>query len=152
MVGVSAAARSKKSVVGVKHLAGKQLEPLPSNSSCVLALLFSKLDLKLSLQHLWRILHDLREGVLEDFVSGAVQVHHVVFGLFPESFELCLEYQVFVVEGQHVRGRDGHFEDGHVEDAHAAPAGLIFLQFFSNAVVDESFEDGLTNALLPQTG
>ena len=151
MISMTIAAWCEQSIVRVEHFTGQQLKPLSSYSSCILALLLPELYFYFPLEDLRSVLHDLSEAILEDFLSGYVDVHHVIFGLFAKSFELCFEYEMFVIEGQHVRSGYCHLEDGDIKNTHTCPSQLALLQFFPDAVVNESLEGWLTNALFPQS-
>ena len=73
----------------------------------------------------------------------------MIFSLLPESLELSLEDQMFIVEGKHVRCGNGDLEDGNIENTHVGPGQVIFLEFLSDAVVDESLEGWLVDTLAP---
>lgn len=70
-------------------------------------------------------MHDFCEGVFEDLIAIDEHMHQMIFGLFPESFEFCLEDESFVIESEHVGRGDGYFEDGHFEDAEGEPGGFL---------------------------
>ena len=81
-----------------------------------------------------------------------MQMHHVVFGLLLQSFELCLEYHVLIIKGEHVGSRDGDLEDGYLGYTHM-PAYIYLCgigQFFLYAIVDVGLEDGMADTLPPQ--
>lgn len=74
----------------------------------------------------------------------------MVLGLLSDPFQLSLEDEMFVVERQHVRGRDGYFEDRQFEDSHGGPDGFRTQQLLADAVVYVGLESGLADALPPQ--
>ena len=152
MIGVASAARDEEGVVGVEHLFRQHLEPLSGQPSGILALLSPDIYFYPSFECLGGCLHNLSKTVFKNLLSSHMQVHHVVFGLLPESFEFCLEDHMFVVEGEHVGSGYCDLEDGYLGYTHVSTYIYFWWigQFFLDAIVDVGFKDGMADALPPQ--